>query len=358
MTEDAQRRDRVTLKDVADRAGVSLATASKVMNARADVREETRRSVSRIAEELGYQPKRREPERRPVAILRFDTLTSAYALQVLEGAESAARRAGIDLMVVSADRDDADGASDGGITRAWMAEVASRGVEGVIVVTSPVGSQHARWSRDLSLPLIAIDPVAVGPDTKGVVAISATNWEGGWTAVERLLELGHRRIGVLAGPEESVPARQRLQGYISALAQAGIPVDDELVLHGGFDYESGQEAAERLLRLEDRPTAIFAVADTLGVGALRAARTLDIDVPQDLSVISFDDTMVARWTYPQLSAVRQPLYSMGQVAVERLLALSSDPGRFAHPFKLETQLIERESTAPAPGCTDPAAAEG
>ena len=340
MAESDARGGRVTLKDVAERAGVSLATASKVMNGRADVREATRETVAEAARDLGYQPKRRDVDRRRSALIHFDTLTSPYSLQVLEGAEQAAHRAGVDLLVISGDQ------TPSGLSRAWMADAVARGVEGVILVTTPIGAQHAKWSRDLNLPLIAIDPVSIDPDVNGIVTISATNWEGGSTAVQHLLDLGHRRIGVLAGPADSVPARQRVQGYHSALGQAGVVWERELIEHGTFSYEEGQRGAERLLQLPDPPTAIFAVADTLGVGALRAARQLGVDVPEQLSVVSFDDTMIASWTHPQLTAVRQPLFSMGQVAIERLLALSSDPGLFAHPFKLETQLIERESTAP------------
>ena len=340
MAQSESRSERVTLKEVAERAGVSLATASKVMNGRADVRQSTRETVAQAAHDLGYQPKRRESDRRRSALIHFDTLTSPYSLQVLEGAEQAAHRAGVDLIVVSGDQ------TSTGLSRSWMAEVASRGVEGVILVTTPIGARHARWSKDLRLPLIAIDPVSIDPDVNGIVTISATNWEGGSSAVQRLLDLGHRRIGVLAGPEDSVPARQRLQGYHSALSAAGMVGERDLVSHGDFSYEDGQAGAERLLQLPEPPTAIFAVADTLAVGALRAARQLGVEVPERLSVVSFDDTMIAQWTHPQLTAVRQPLFSMGQVAIERLLALSSDPGLFAHPFKLETQLIERESTAP------------
>lgn len=339
MAHSEARSERVTLKEVATRAGVSLATASKVMNGRADVRQSTRETVAQAARDLGYQPKRRESDRRRSALIHFDTLTSPYSLQVLEGAEQAAHRADVDLIVVSGDQTSA------GLSRAWMAEVASRGVEGVILVTTPIGARHARWSRDLALPLIAIDPVSIDPDVQGIVTISATNWEGGGTAVEHLLGLGHRRIGVLAGPKDSVPARQRLQGYHSALGAAGVQWQQDLIEHGNFSYEDGQAGAERLLQLPEPPTAIFAVADTLAVGALRAARQLGIEVPEQLSVVSFDDTMIAQWTHPQLTAVRQPLFSMGQVAIERLLALSSDPGLFAHPFKLETLLVERESTA-------------
>ena len=216
MAQSESRSERVTLKDVAEKAGVSLATASKVMNGRADVRQATRETVAQAARELGYEPKRRETDGRRSALIHFDTLTSPYSLQVLEGAEQAAHRAGVDLLVISGDQTPA------GLTRAWMADAAARGVEGVILVTTPIGAQHARWSKDLRLPLIAIDPVSIDPDVNGIVTISATNWEGGSTAVQHLLDLGHRHIGVLAGPKDSVPARQRVQGYHSALGAAGV----------------------------------------------------------------------------------------------------------------------------------------
>jgi len=335
------KESRVTLTEVARAAGVSLATASKVMNGRDDVREQTRVEVMAVAHEMGYEPRRRAPAPRRRVCIAFNTLTSPYELQVLEGAEEAAHRAGIELLVVKAQREERIPA----LSRAWMADLAARGVDGVVAVTTPVGPEHVRWSRDLDLPLIVVDPVVHLEEVRGLVTISATNWEGGMAAVQRLVELEHRRIGVLSGPADSIPARQRVLGYRTVLEQTGLPFDEELVVGANFDYDEGYRGAQRLLALPDPPTAIFAVSDTLGVGVLRAARERGLEVPRDLSVISFDDSMIARWTFPQLTAVHQPLFSMGQVAVERLLALSADPGLFAHPFKLETHLVERESTA-------------
>src|SRR5690625_2481592 len=138
MAQSEPRSDRVTLKDVAERAGVSLATASKVMNGRADVRQSTRETVAQAARDLGYEPKRRETDGRRSALIHFDTLTSPYSLQVLEGAEQAAHRACVDLLVISGDQTDRKS------TRAWMADAASRAGEGVLLVTTPIGAQHAR----------------------------------------------------------------------------------------------------------------------------------------------------------------------------------------------------------------------
>ncbi|GAA1726328.1 LacI family DNA-binding transcriptional regulator [Brachybacterium phenoliresistens] len=343
---------RVTLRDVAERAQVSLATASKVMNSRADVRDSTRTRVAEAAQELGYVARRREPPGGQHRLLIvFDDLSSPYALHVLDGAVRAASRAGYDLQVTVHGE---DGGPEGeALSREWLQAAADRGIGAVIAVTHQVDARHARYSREIGVPILVVDPVSTS-DTS-LVTISATNWEGGQTATGHLLELGHRRIGVVAGPEDSVPARQRLQGYRSALEQAGVPFDPELVRHSSFGYDDGRAAAEALLDLPEPPTAIFAVADTLAIGVLRTARARDLRVPDRLSVVSFDDTLIATWSNPQLTTVRQPLASMGQVAIERALALASDPGLFAHPFKLETQLIVRESTAPPAGSEEPGA---
>lgn len=329
---------RVTLADVAERAGVSLATVSKVMNGREAVKQTTRISVAEAAQELGYtQRRRRQGGARRAVALHLESVDSPYVMGVLEGAEHAARRADVDLIVRSS--------GGHGLDWTWMSEVAGRGAEGIIAVVPPAGARHARWSRSLSLPLLVIDPVLEGPEPPGILTVTSTNWEGGVSAVQHLLDLGHRRIGILAGPRRSVPGRQRLEGYVSALGRAGIAVEEDLVRHSAFRDEEGEAGAGRLLDLDEPPTAIFAASDSLAAGALRAARGRGVDVPGQLSVVGFDDTMITRWTHPQLTAVRQPLFSIGQVAVERLLALAADPGSFSHPFKLETRLIERESTA-------------
>lgn len=329
---------RVTLGEVAERAGVSLPTASKVMNGHAAVSSETRRAVAEAAQGLGYEQRRRRPRQQRTIGLHLESVDSPYVMGVLAGAVQAARRAGVGLLVSSSD--------GGGLTKDWMAEVAAHGADGVIAVVAPIGTEHVRWSRSLSLPLLAIDPILEDPDMTGILTVTATNWEGGARAVRHLLDLGHRRIGILAGPAESVPARQRLEGYFSALGRAGIPIDADLIDQEDFSERAGERGAARLLGLDDPPTALFAASDNLAVGAIHAALGRGIVVPDHLSLVGFDDTMIARWSRPRLTTVNQPLFSMGQVAVERLLALAADPDVFSHPFKLETHLVERESTAP------------
>lgn len=343
---------RVTLGSVAEQAGVSLATASKVMNGRSDVKDSTRSAVKRVARELGYAPKRREPADGPSVVIAFDALNNPYSLEILHGATLAARRAGVDLVVTTMESPTGEDAR--ALTKPWFREMADRGHGAVISVTAPVTAKHLAWSRDCALPLLVIDPLTSDEEAplEGLVRISSTNWDGGRAATQHLLDLGHRRIGIALGTEFSAPVRERLHGYRSALEQAGIEFDPALVVGARYTFEEGRRAGRALLaELPEgtpTPTAIFATSDTIALGILRTAFELGLRVPEQLSVIGFDDTLLASWTNPQLTVIKQPLFAMGQVAVERALALAKDPERFAMPFQLETQLVMRESTAPAP----------
>lgn len=343
--------EKITLQAVAERAGVSLATASKVMNQRADVSEATRHAVAEAAQHLGYSPRRARSLRkgpRSISIV-FDTISSPYALAILAGAQNAAARAGADLIIDSTDQSYATHAPP--LSRIWFRERAEMSCRGVIAVTTPITENSCTWADEAGLPLIVIDPKLPASSaisrSGALVRISSTNWAGGRAAVEHLIELGHRRIGLVTGSLDSAPARERMEGYRSALEAAGIAFDQELVDGDSYTFEEGHRVAEQMLRIPDRPTAIFASADTLALGVLRAASEHSFSVPDDLSLITFDDTPLATWTDPQLTAVHQPLFSMGQVAVERALVLAEDPDRFARPFQLETELVLRESTGPA-----------
>ncbi|GAB3756813.1 LacI family DNA-binding transcriptional regulator [Zhihengliuella somnathii] len=331
------------LIDVAEASGVSVSTASKALNGRADISEEVRRKVTKTASEMGYSSPPRVSQRQapPRLTVVFDHFSSPYAVGILSGAVHASKRAGVELVTTTVV---GDSVSHRVLSTAWMRELVAKGSRGLIVVTAPVSDARVRWCQQNRLPLILIDPAS--PNHEHVVAIGSTNWNGGKQAAEHLLELGHRRIGMVTGPAESIPAGERQQGFRSAMQMAGCAVDEGLVTGTGFTPESGRVAALRMLTRADRPTAIFAVYDVVALGVLRAAEELGLKVPEALSVIGFDDTSAASWMSPPLTTIRQPLASMGQVAVERALALSNDPERFAHPFQLETRLVVRKSTAP------------
>jgi LacI family transcriptional regulator len=177
--------------------------------------------------------------------------------------------------------------------------------------------------------------------------VGATNWAGGLAATEHLLSFRHRRIAAIAGPEDYLCSRARIDGYRSALERAGLEFDPALVRHGDFYHEGGFRRGVELLDLPDRPTAIFAGSDQQALGVYEAARQQGLRIPQDLSVVGFDDLPVARWVSPPLTTVRQPLAEMGRAAAQMLGEIIEDRPLRSRRVELSTELIMRESTGPA-----------
>ena len=195
-------------------------------------------------------------------------------------------------------------------------------------------------------PTVVVDPVRMG--SSATVSIGATNFSGGFAATKHLLGLGHRRIAHAAGPSTVDCSRARFAGYQSALGEAGLPVDDQLVVPSPFTYAGGRASATRLLDLPERPTAIFAAGDEIALGIMEEARRRAIRVPQDLSIVGFDDTYLASRSAPPLTTVAQPLVEMGRLAVRSLSQLITGDFLGTSHLELATRLVVRESTAPCP----------
>lgn len=329
---------RATLATVADAAGVSLATVSKVVNGRADVAPETRAAIERLLVQYEYVPPSRRRQQAPARVmdLVFNALNSPYALELIRGVTEAAAEAGMDV-VVGRTPDDPVGA-------AWARRLAASGREAIIIVTSELTAQQRRQFDDAGIPLVVIDPVGLPGDD--VPSVGATNWAGGLAATEHLVQLGHRRIAAIGGREDALCSRARLHGYQAALDTAGLPADPALVRHGNFQHEPAYRHALDLLDLQDPPTAVFAGSDLQAFGVIEAARVRGLRVPEDLSVVGFDDLPVARWGAPPLTTVRQPLADMGRMAVRVALRLAAGQPLETHRLELATQLVVRESTAP------------
>jgi len=335
--------ERVRLADVALRAGVSAAAASKVFNGRPDVSAGTRERVQRAAAELGYaRAGRREPSGRTRLAVVFDTVANYYAPMVLEGLLAEARAHNVDVSVATytGGRHLPDELEPG--SASWLRRAADEGYSGVALITVPVTADRVRACDDRGLPLVTIDPATQPPP--GTASVSATNWRGGYQATEHLLELGHRRIGIITGMRDSVPAAERLAGYTSALMRWGVAFDDSLVVEGDFRYETGTVGARYLLGLAEPPTAIFASCDPMAFGVLEVARRLGLRVPQGLSVVGYDDGYAAAHSVPPLTTVRQPLEVMGATAVRALLGMIEHSAERL-PVQVETQLVVRASTA-------------
>lgn len=346
-----QARSRATLAEVAEHAGVSKATASKVLNGRPGVAEETRRLVREAIAELGYVPTTgpRESLGPQVVQVVFDTLLGMYPAHVLDGIISGAEELGVQVVVGSLDRgsssnDSARQVESFGVAR--VKEIAARGAAGLIVVTAELTAEEMTACEEAGLPLVVIDPA--NPLDERATSLGATNWAAGVQATRHLLELGHRRIGFTGGPPQSVPARERLHGYREALESAGIEVEGALTGSGLFAAETGVALGGAMLDLDDPPTAIFAASDSIAVGVIRAARQRGLTIPDELSVVGFDDTYSAMWLEPPLTTVRQPLRQMGRVAARTVLELAAGKVPDSHHVQLATSLVVRESTAPPP----------
>jgi LacI family transcriptional regulator len=335
---------RPTLEVVAARAGVSKATASKVLNNRDDVSAATRAKVQEAMKDLHYVPStgpRARPDHAIVTVV-VETLHSRYASELLQGILSA----GLELhtvVAVASKPTDAKG-SPAPMSESWLRSVAARGHRAIIVVSLELSAQQVSLCAKLGLAIVVVDPL--GPLPESVTSVGATNWTGGLQATEHLLELGHRRIAYAGGSKSSAPARERLYGFRSAMENAGAAVDATLVRDVGFTYDAGLQMGTELLALPNRPTAIFAGSDPSAMGVLEAARRIGLRVPEDLSVVGFDDTQVAAWSSPPLTTVRQPLAQMGWVALRTALRLASERPLPEYPVQLATTLVVRASTAP------------
>jgi LacI family transcriptional regulator, galactose operon repressor len=335
----AQRR-RPTLATVAAEAGVSLPTVSKVVNGRPDVAPETRARVERLLGELKYQrPGARRGRRAGLIDVVFNGLDSPWAVEILRGVEDWCAAHAMGAAVSAVRHGSARPAS-------WTSALASHDTDGVILVTSEVTMPQLRQLREEGIPLVVVDPVNL-PDPD-LPSVGATNWAGGLAATDHLLSGGHRRIGAITGPPDYLCSRARVDGYRSALERLGTRLDPALVRHGDFQHEGGFARGGELLDLPDRPTAIFAGSDQQALGVYEAARQRGLRIPQDLSVVGFDDLPAARWVSPPLTTVRQPLAEMGKVAAEMLGDLIEGIPLRSQRVELSTELIVRESTAPPP----------
>ncbi|WP_169983745.1 LacI family DNA-binding transcriptional regulator [Microbispora sp. H10836] len=332
-------RRRATLATVAASAGVSVATVSKVLNGRSDVAPETRSLVLSLLEQHDYvAPPQRRGEPAPDTIeVEFDADLNAYSTEIVQGAVQAG--ADLDVAVVVSIRRNADR------TAGWARELVAAGRRALVAVTGELTSGQLAALARARLPLVVIDPLNL-PRTR-VISVGSTNFAGGLAATQHLLALGHRRVAYLGGPTTATCNQARLHGYRAAMEAVDAPVLPGYVRTGHFHYHDGLAGGAALLDLPEAPTAVFAGCDDIALGVLEAARERGLRVPEDLSIVGFDDTQIARMASPPLTTVRQPLREMGAVAVRTALRLAAGERIESHHVELATELVVRGSTAPA-----------
>jgi LacI family transcriptional regulator len=340
VTTSTDGRRTVTIAEIAALAGVSVPTVSKVLNGRADVAAATRARVEAILEEHSYRRRRGRGSGDPSLIdLVFHHIDNAWAQEVIKGVEdaAAARRVGVVLSELGgAHRPPQD----------LIDDILARRPLGVLLVLSTLDATQRHQLESRSIPFVVVD--TFGEPPAGVPTVGSNNWNGGLIATRHLLALGHRRIGVIAGPPDVLCSRARVDGYRSALAEAGVEADPDLVRWGDFHVTGGYEHGLRLLQRADRPTAIFAGSDYQCLGVMRAVRELGLSIPEDVSVVGYDDIPLAQWLGPSLTTVRQPLREMAGTATQMVLSLAAGERPANLRIDLATELVVRESTAPAP----------
>ncbi|WP_329000500.1 LacI family DNA-binding transcriptional regulator [Kribbella sp. NBC_00709] len=335
-------KGRVTLATVAGTAGVSVATVSKVLNGRSDVSAVTRARVQEVLEKHGYVGRRPEPTHRDTVELFYQGVLNAYSVQVIQGVVEAGQLAGVDV-VLNAHPPHPPTSSSGRAAR-WIRALIGNGRLAAIGLTSQLADADLAALARARLPLVVVDPANIPqPD---VTSVGSTNFAGGMAAAQHLLSLGHRRIGYVGGQPTSGCNQARMSGFRSAMDAVGAAVPPEYVWLSDFLYDDGVAGGSAMLDLRDRPTAIFAGSDEVALGILEAARARGLRVPEDLSLVGFDDTEVARLASPPLTTVRQPLREMGAVALRTAMQLAAGEQVASHHVELATSLIVRGSAAP------------
>ena len=304
----------VTIRDVARLASVSPMTVSRVINDSTLVSRDTRRRVEEAITELGYVPSRLA---RGLSAKRTGTLAvivpdvaNPFFTQIVRSAEEVARRAGYRVLLC-------DTRADLVIEREVIEEMIAHRVEGIVIApVSDRSRDHLRRLDKFAVPYVLVDRTVPGIDADAVLGDSA---EGAQRLVEHLLSLGHRRIGMIVESSEVSTARDRRGGYEAALRAADLPVDPALVAEGTVDPQGGHEGMQRLLALDDPPTAVFTVNNLVALGAIEAVRAAGLEVPDDIALVCFDDIEYASRLYPFLTVMEQPAETFGTLSTQLLL---------------------------------------
>jgi len=328
---------QVTIAAIAAEIGVSVPTVSKVLNGRADVAPATRQRVERALEDHQYRRPRtgtKEPE--ALIDLVFHDIGSAWSMEIIQGVQRAAagERLGVVLW------------SFGGShhpSPSWVEAVFTRRPRGAILVMSTLDPTQRHQLESRNIPFVIVD--TDGETPPDVATVGSNNWHGGLSATRHLLQLGHRRLAAIGGPQDVLCSRARMDGFRTAHDELGLAVDPAFVRYGDFVLDGGYHHGRDLLSRADRPTAIFAGSDMQAMGVLRAAQELGLSVPGDVSLVGYDDLPLAAWMTPALTTVHQPLLEMAETATR--IVLEHDRSMLRPPrVELATHLVVRESTAP------------
>lgn len=337
-----KNRKSVTIQDVAQTAGVSVSTVSRVLNGKVDVSSQTQERVQQVIEELGYTSNlaarsMRSSKNNLVGLIMPD-IAYPYAFEVMRGANQAIAESSFDLLVYTTGDVYKTGRA---LHEQKYVSLLNNSITDGCIIVAPVTGEFLT-----DAPIVSIDPLMSNPNYPSV---HATNYRGALDAMNHLIALGHKRIGFISGRAELESASRRLKGYREALEKAGLPVDEQLIASGDYTTKTGVVCARELLSLNNPPTAIFASNDQAAMGVYQVAQELGLRISEDLSVIGFDNIMES--SYMKLTTVDQFIYEMGYVATQMLIKLINGEELDSQTYKMQTKLIIRESCQPFPGNT-------
>lgn len=326
-----------TIRDVAQSAQVSTSTVSHVINNSRYVSPATRERVLNAMLRLNYSPNRLARSLRKSRTLTMGVLlpnsANPYFAQILVGVEAACFDLGYNIILGNANDSPERELS-------YLEVLISRKVDGILLISTGAFQESIVLLMSHQVPTVLVDRCA---DIPSVDEIITDNKQGGLIATQYLVSLGHERIGCIAGPSFLNPSADRLTGYYEAMRAANCPVNDDWVVTGDFQHESGYIGCRQLLALKQRPTAIFACNDLMAVGALCAIHEAGLRVPADISVVGYDDIPLASYTVPRLTTIAQPAQELGRLAAERLIArLESGDIPFQRE-RLPVALVARDS---------------
>jgi len=324
----------VTIQDVAKAAGVSVSTVSRVLNGKVDVASETQDRIRSVIDDLGFTTNlaarsMRSHKKNLVGLIMPD-IAYPFAIEVMKGVNRAIAESEFDLLVYTTG--DVRKSGRAFHEQKYVSLLTNSISDGVIIV-APVAGEF-----NIDAPIVSIDPLASNPNYP---AVHATNYQGAMDAMNYLLGLGHKRIGYISGRAELESSNRRLMGYREALGKVGLPVDEALIASGDYTTETGVSGARQLLSLENPPSAIFASNDQMAMGVYQVAEEMGIRIPDDLSVIGFDNITESK--YMGLTTVDQFISEMGYVATQMLIKLINGASLEDQTYRMQTQLVIRHS---------------
>jgi LacI family repressor for deo operon, udp, cdd, tsx, nupC, and nupG len=332
----------VSIKDIAKAAGVSHSTVSRALSNSPLVNPETAERIRRIAQEMGYSPSaiaRSLVTKRTYTIgLVVTSIADPFVAEIVRGTEEVALDNGYHVFLCNSN-------ADPDREMAVVTALRERRVDGIIVTASRVGDLYLPLLEESQVPIVLINNQREG---EYVYSIATDNVHGGQLATHYFIELGHRRIGCLTGPEGASSSFDRLEGYKRTLRQHNIPFDPALIGQGDGAVDGGERAMGQLLSLSSPPTAVFCYNDRTAIGALAAIKSHGLQVPQDISLVGFDDIAFAAYVAPPLTTIAQQKYEMGRLAMEMVLRLLDGEGE-VKDIVLLGKLVIRESCQRFPG---------